>query len=61
MLTAPVPTTVNGVILVTSGAQQVVVTACPSCGEAHRHLALGLRVPPCGRAYVIKLGDTGEA
>jgi hypothetical protein len=61
MLTAPIPPVVNGTVLVTSGAQQVVITNCPSCGGAHRHLALGLRVPPCGRPYVINLGGPKAA
>jgi hypothetical protein len=55
MLTAPVPPTVHGEILHTSGAEQVVVNDCPGCGNSHRHLAVGLRVPPCGRVYVVEL------
>lgn len=57
MLSAPVPPIVTGVALRTSGAEQVVVTACPSCGGAHRHLAVGLRVPVCGRPYIVQLGS----
>lgn len=55
MLTAPVPPVVNGTILRTAGAEQVVVTRCPGCGGAHRHLATGLRVPVCGRPYIVSL------
>jgi len=55
MLTAPVPPVVNGTVLTTSGAQQVVVTRCPGCGSAHRHLALGLRVPACGHPYIVSI------
>lgn len=61
MLTAPIPPVVNGTVLVTSGAQQVVVTACPGCGGAHRHLALGLRVPVCGQPYVVRLSGPKTA
>ena len=60
MLTAPTPPVVNGDILRTSGAEQVVVRDCPGCGSAHRHLALGLRVSPCGTAYVIRIHQTQE-
>ncbi|WP_152626494.1 hypothetical protein [Streptacidiphilus carbonis] len=55
MLSAPVPPTVVGAVLVTSGAEQVIVTRCPGCGAAHRHLALGLRTPVCGRPYIVEL------
>jgi hypothetical protein len=55
MLTAPTPRTVTGTILRTSGAEQVVVTHCPTCRQAHRHLAIGLRVPACGVPYVVRI------
>lgn len=55
MLTAPVPPTVTATILTTTGAEQVVVTHCPRCQGAHRHLALGLRRSPCGALYVLVL------
>lgn len=55
MLTAPVPPAVAGTVLRTSGGPQVVVTCCPNCRQAHRHVSLGLRVPPCGRPYVVQL------
>jgi predicted RNA-binding Zn-ribbon protein involved in translation (DUF1610 family) len=61
MLTAPTPPTVNGTVLTTSGAQQVVVTRCPNCGGAHRHLALGLRVPACGQPYIVHVRQTPQA
>lgn len=61
MLSAPVPPVVNGTILRTSGAEQVVVTRCPACTGAHRHLAVGLRVPVCGRPYIVQLDATGTA
>lgn len=55
MLTAPVPPTVAGRILRTTGAEQVVVHDCPACGQSHRHLAVGLRRAPCGTWYVLRL------
>jgi hypothetical protein len=61
MLSAPIPPVVNGTILRTAGAEQVVVTRCPGCNGAHRHLAVGLRVPPCGQPYVINLDSPKTA
>lgn len=55
MLSAPIPPLVTGTVLRTSGAEQVVVTHCPACSGAHRHLALGLRVPVCGRPYIVQI------
>ena len=61
MLTAPTPPVVNGTVLRTSGAEQVVVTRCPGCGAAHRHTALGLRVPACGHPYVVRVREQAAA
>ncbi|MHA6761816.1 hypothetical protein [Streptacidiphilus sp. PAMC 29251] len=61
MLSAPVPPLVAATILRTSGAEQVVVTSCPGCGGAHRHLAVGLRVPVCGRPYIVQLSSSSPA
>ncbi|QMU78890.1 hypothetical protein GXW83_27495 [Streptacidiphilus sp. PB12-B1b] len=61
MLTAPTPPIVNGDILRTSGAEQVVVHHCPGCGSAHRHLAIGLRTPACGNPYIVRISQTREA
>lgn len=55
MLTAPTPPVVRAEILRTSGAEQVVLAHCPACGQAHRHLAIGLRKAPCGTWYVLRL------
>lgn len=55
MISAPVPPVVQGTVLRTSGAEQVIVNDCPNCHHAHRHMAVGLRVPACGQPYVIRL------
>lgn len=61
MLSAPVPPTVTGIVLRTSGAEQVIIARCPNCGAGHRHLALGLRVPACGQPYVVRLKQPAAA
>lgn len=50
------PHTVVGELLVTAGHAQIVVTHCPRCGSAHRHLGVGIRRSPCGLTYVVTLG-----
>jgi len=60
MLPNPEPLVVAGTILRTHGAPQVVVSACPGCGQAHRHMAAGLRVPACGRPYIVRLAGDAQ-
>jgi hypothetical protein len=50
--TTPIPN-VRARALRTAGHHQAVVK-CPSCGELHRHLGLGVRRSPCGAVYVVR-------
>ena len=41
--------------------QPIVTLRCPGCGAAHRHTALGLRVPACGHPYVVRVREQATA